>query len=88
MKVYTQFLEVYDNKLQECGGSDGVFILDGRNNLSTQVADSMERMHQMRFVRSNIVGFRIYKGARFDNNNPILREWVRSGAEYNGERKW
>ena len=31
-------------------GSDGVFILDGRNNIYTMRADAKERAHKFRFI--------------------------------------
>ena len=79
MKYYTQFLELQDKKLVESIGSDSVFILDGRNNLQTMNIDSMLRMHKLRHVHNYYVGYRIYKGTRFSDNNEIMKEWICSG---------
>lgn len=72
MTHYLQFLVVNQNKLSDLLGSDGVFILDGRNNLETMKADAQLRIHKLRFVQPHIAGYKIIKGARFDDNNPIL----------------
>lgn len=83
MKVYAQFLTTdLKGKLIEAIGSSGVYILDGRNNILTQKNDAMVRMHQLRFLHPEYVGYRIYKGERFANDNKLLAEWIRSGAEY------
>ena len=84
MTYYLQFLVVNQNKyLSDLLGSDGVFILDGRNKLDTMKADAQLRMHRLRFVQPNIIGYKIIKGTRFDDNNPVLYTWILSGTIYN-----
>ena len=75
MKYYTQFLETrtsrFDKKLMEftsCEpycieslGSDGIFILDGRNNLETMIRDSVTRMKKLSKLH-DYTGFKIMKG--------------------------
>ena len=81
MKAYAQFLVTNNNILMEAMGSDGVFILDGRNNLQTMKINSMLRMNKLQVVRPNLVGYRVYKSERFDNKN-LLCQWVISGTIY------
>jgi len=81
MKAYVQFLQVNNNILMESLGSDGVFILDKRNNLETMKCDADIRMHKLRNVNPFYVGYRIYYSNRFDNKN-MQCEWIRSGVEY------
>ena len=81
MKDYTQFLVTNNNILMEAMGSDGVCILDGRNNLQTMKIDAMLRMNKLQVVRPNLVGYRVYKSERFDNKN-LLYQWVISGTIY------
>ena len=78
MKYFVQFLHVKDNELHENIGSDGVFILDGRNTLDTMKCDAQERLFRLRNV-SRIDGYRIMKGERFSDAEQVY-EWVRSGA--------
>ena len=78
MKYFVQFLHVRDNELHENIGSDGVFILDGRNTLNTMKCDAQERLFRLRNV-SKIDGYRIMKGERFTNAEQVY-EWVRFGA--------
>ena len=81
MRVYAQFLVINtERKLSEAVGSDGAFILGGRNSIQTQKNDAMVKMHRLRAVRPEFVGYRIYRGARFSNNNLLEYEWVRSGT--------
>ena len=84
MLYYAQFLEKnLKNDLVEALGSDGVFILDGRNTLKTMICDTMIRMHRLSNVKPGYVGYRIYKGERFSDNNQLVQQWVCSGTEYN-----
>lgn len=88
MKVYVQFLTTdLKGRLTEAIGSDGVYILDGRNKLRTQKNDAMVRMHRLRSVHPEYIGYRIYKGERFANDNFLVAEWIRSGAKYSREVK-
>jgi len=50
-------------------GSNGVFILDGRNNLSTMVMDSTNRELKL---GNNIRGFKIIRAERFTDKGQIL----------------
>ncbi len=72
MMVYTQFLTT-DLKGREVTalGSEGVYILDGRNCLNVQITDSLLRMEKLSNVH-NYVGFHIMRGTRFNDDNPIL----------------
>jgi len=81
MKAYVQFLTVNNKILMEAMGSDGVFILDGRNSLRTMIIGIMKRMNKLRHVRSDFIGYRIYKSERFDNKN-LCKEWILSGTKY------
>ena len=61
--VYVQFLTLNTrNEPDTLCGSDGVFILDGRNKMETWVKDAFKRIHQLQYVQKNIVGFKIIKG--------------------------
>ncbi len=67
MKYHVQFLAtsiVDKNMVVEACGSDSVFILDGRNALSTMIADAYTQMHRLRNVQK-YVGFVIKEGSRF-----------------------
>ena len=70
MKYHVQFM---DTSEQEALGSDGVFILDGRNNLFTMEQDADERMASMNKHIHNYVGWRIKRGSRF-SNSVIVKE--------------
>lgn len=48
--------------LTECLGSDGVYILDGRNKLETQIQDMRRRAGQLKGVMPYLAAFRICKG--------------------------
>ena len=77
MKYYTQFLVKYtpDGKIQELLGSDGVFILDGRNSLGMMCKDSIAWADKLKNVQPNIVGFKIMKGRRFTESQEVHR-WI------------
>jgi len=79
MKYYVQFTSVRNNRVVDNLGSDGVFILDGRNSLDTMKCDAMLRMDKLRRV-AKIDGYRIIKAERFTDNGFIVYEWLRSGA--------
>ena len=87
MKVYVQFLTTdTSGDLCESVGSDGVFILDGRNTLETWKADAEERIHRLRFVQTNIVGYRIMKGDRIGDSKMVF-EFVQTGIRRKKEKK-
>jgi hypothetical protein len=61
MKAYVQFLSVQNNEIVENIGSDGVFILDARNNLACMKYDARTRMSRLQHV-ATIDGYRIMQG--------------------------
>lgn len=76
MKAYVQFFENGTGYVQgtippvfskdnikpvELLGSDGVYILDGRNSINTMIKDSVLRIDKLKRVHE-IVGFEIRKG--------------------------
>ena len=84
MKVYCQFKTLstgyieksmppkFDNaykKPTDMLGSDGVFILDGRNNLDTMINDCEQRANKM---LKKPIGYEIIKADRFTDNGNIL----------------
>jgi len=77
MKYQAQFLVKYESQgeIQELCGSDGVFILDGRNSLGTMCKDSIKRIEWLKKVQPKIVGFKIMKGPRFTESTEIHR-WI------------
>ena len=80
MKYYTQFTHVENKKtVVDNLGSRGVYILDGRNTLTSMKCDSLVRMNRLKKV-SKIDGYKIIKSDRFDNDGIIIYEWIRSGA--------
>jgi hypothetical protein len=77
MKVYVQFLtKALDGKeIIDLLGSEGVFILDGRNSLATWKADATERAYRMRKVHPTIVGWKIIVNDRFtDDPDKVVYE--------------
>ena len=81
MRYYVQFLQLNTKGIIDTAlGSDGVFILDGRNSLSIMVDDAFNRMYKLRLIHPHYIGFRIYKGTRFDDSNPIVYEYVKEIA--------
>lgn len=79
MKFYVQFTHIRNNKVVDNLGSNGVFILDGRNSTEGMQCDAMLRMNQLRKV-ANIDGYKIIKANRFTDKGKLIYEWVRSGA--------
>lgn len=78
MKFHVQFLILNTKgKLDEACGSEGVYILDGRNSLRTMKVDAIMRFHKMNKIH-NYVGWRIKQGSRFDNS-VIINQWILSG---------
>ena len=51
----------------ELCGDRAVYILDGRNNLPTQINDSCTRMKSYK----NHDGFKIFRAERFTDNNQV-----------------
>jgi hypothetical protein len=82
MKYYVQFYRhSYDttSSKTEILGSNGVYILDGRNNLQTMIEDARKRISQIKGVQSDIIAFTIHRGERFSksqllyDSNPELK---------------
>jgi hypothetical protein len=74
MKYYAQFYRhSYDttSSKTEIIGSNGVYILDGRNKLLTMIEDARKRISQMKGVHSDIVAFTIHRGERFSKSQLI-----------------
>ena len=76
MNYYVQYLvtNVMANETVNALGSEGVFILDGRNNMATMITDAKRRLHALRHIH-NYKGFHIVKGTRFEDSNAILYEY-------------
>ena len=72
MKYYVQFYRASDpTSKTEILGSDGVYILDGRNSLPTMIEDAKKRINQIKNIHSDIIAFTIHKGERFSNSQLI-----------------
>lgn len=70
--VYVQFLTPNTKgESDTLCGSDGVFILDGRNKMETWIKDAFDRIHSLRFVQKQIVGFKIIKGHLLDKGETL-----------------
>lgn len=85
MKVYCQFKVLStgyisgtippkfseDNKKPiDLLGSDGVYILDGRKNVTSLIEDCTKRISKLR--RNDIVCFEIIKSEEFTNNGKVI----------------
>jgi len=83
MNVYAQFYVMDTTKwtakgyitvepyVRELLGSDGVFILDGRNSIDTMIQDAKTRADKMKNVKT-IHGFKIIKANKFSDTGKIL----------------
>lgn len=59
-------------ELIPCCGSDGVFILDGRNSRGKQIADARARGAMLnKNLGKKIEGFIIHRGESFTNSKPV-----------------
>jgi len=81
MKYYVQFTHIRNNEIVDNLGSNGVFILDGRNTIETMQCDALLRMNELRKV-ANIDGYKIVRARRFTDKGTIIYQWIRSGARY------
>ncbi len=85
MKYFARFLTLSSGKTFKDGkmitvekfpteaiGSDGVFILDGRNNLETMKIDAKKRIEQLKNIHT-FIGFKIMKGERFIDAKEIYK---------------
>ena len=70
--VFYQEYEHFDTKamrftgekyMDNAIGTDSIYILDGRNRLSTQIADMRERAKQLRKVQPHYAAFKIMRGS-------------------------
>ena len=73
MKNYVQFQHLVNGKIVDGCGSDSVFILDGRNNLSTMIQDAEQRRDRLKLAKGYIA-FKIMQGSRFSDNNKIVHQ--------------
>lgn len=65
-----QFSDEYKKPIDALG-SDGVFILDGRNSLSTQIEDSLTRLEKIN-RNNSIVSFKIVKADSFLDEGRVV----------------
>ena len=75
--TYTQFIQFdKEGNIVESLGSDGIFMLDGRNKLETMIDDSKDRFTRMtKNIHPEYIGFRIMKGPRLDNSR-CIHQWI------------
>lgn len=74
MKAFIQFLTTnLEGEIVDQLGSDGVFILDGRNNLQNMINDGYTRDYELRKIYA-FKGFKVKIGTRFDNAKTIHTE--------------
>jgi len=73
MKYYAQAIEFNNLGLETSTcGTGGVFILDGRNNLSNMVIDAKNWFNKStKHINKRWIGFIIHRGSRFDDKNYI-----------------
>ena len=78
MKFHAQFLvKDLKSEIVDALGTDGVYILDGRNSLTKMISDSKNQMKRMRHMHPNYIGFAIKEGTRFDNSEEIFTKILR-----------
>ena len=58
--------------LQDKLGSDGVYILDGRNSLSTMIQDCYDRIDRLKNIY-RVDGFEIRRGTKFSDSKVIYQ---------------
>lgn len=84
MKAYVQFLTL-DTKNGVCDllGSDGVFILDGRNKVRTWIEDAHIQRDRLKNVQPDIVGYKIILASDFRSKGTCVHEkWNQGKIEY------
>lgn len=89
MKYYVQFLLVDQHGfIADAIGSDGRFILDGRNNLDTMITDALTRYNQIKVVKPFYVGFQIQKGDF--RKSYCIYQWLKEnhGGLINTNSEW
>lgn len=62
-----------DGTLNDATGSDGIYFLDGRNKISTMIADANKRITQLSAVK-NYKYFEIRRGS-ISKSNVIYRNF-------------
>jgi hypothetical protein len=67
----TQFSESNKKPIELCG-SDGVFILDGRNSLETMKDDANDRMQKLNKFGEQITGYKIVRANSFLDNGKVV----------------
>lgn len=87
MKLYVQFYQnstgyiagsipprfsENNKKPIELCGSDGVFVLDGRNNIETMKDDAQQRMQKLNKFGKQITGYRILRANSFLDNGKVV----------------
>jgi len=72
---YVQFLAVNNSgNVDNLIGSDGIMILDGRISTLRQITYAYERKEQLKNIRPEICGYKIFKGERISDNNHLKAE--------------
>ena len=87
MKVYVQFYhmstgyvegsippcfsEINKKPIELCG-SDGVFVLDGRNNIETMKEDAQQRLQKLNNFGKQITGYKIIRANSFLDNGKVV----------------
>lgn len=56
----------------EMCGSDGVYILDGRNNIDNMIIDAEMRLQKIRMIHPGICGYEIIKAQRLSDVGTVL----------------
>jgi len=106
MNVYVQFCETRTNDFNhntmtfeectpyevDCLGSDGVFILDGRNTIDTMIDDAIQQVKRLQYVKPWITSFKIIKGKKFGEGRTLANvkvkcETLPNGIKYSVEHK-
>ena len=87
MKVYVQFYQnstgyiagsipprFSDEHIRpiEMCGSDGVFVLDGRNNIETMKDDANERVQKLNKFGKQITGYKIVRANSFLDSGKVV----------------
>ena len=71
MKAFIQFYtKNLAGETMEALGTDGVFILDGRNNLDTMIFDGQEQAYSLHRIHK-YEGFKVIRGSSFYSENAM-----------------
>jgi len=72
---YIQFLTKNNSgEIDDLLGSDGIMRVDGRISTSRQITYAHERKEQLKNIRPEICGYKIFKGDRISDNNHLKAE--------------